>query len=56
MRIGNYQIFKEKAGMISLGPCWVCFYPGYLHAHDTLLGLLWQVVTEYKHDKHLVGI
>jgi len=57
-RFGYIKIWKEKAGVISPGPCWCCSYdgvPGYLHVHDSLLKLLWEVVTEFRNDKHLVG-
>lgn len=38
------RILKEKA----MYGCW-------LDTGDTLLGLLWNVVTEYRHDRRLVG-
>ena len=49
------RLFRERAGVISTGPCWVCIYDCYLHADENLLRLLWSVITEYKNDKHLVG-
>jgi hypothetical protein len=49
------RIFKEKAGVISEGRCWICVSNGYLYIEDTLLKLLWVLITEWKHDKHLVG-
>ena len=48
-------IFRERAGVISKQPCWVCWYGCWLHTADSLLALLWSVVTEWKHDRHLVG-
>lgn len=50
-----FLIFKEKSGVISEDPCWVIFKDGYMYCHDTLPQVLWQFVTEYKHDKHIVG-
>lgn len=49
------KIFREKAGVISEGPVWVCKYSCYLHASRSLLALIWNVLTEYKHDRHIVG-
>lgn len=49
------RLFRERAGVISPGPCWVCIYGCYLHADENLFRLLWSVITEYKNDKHLVG-
>ena len=52
------RIFRERAGVISPGPCWVCVYggvPGWLHAHESLPKLLWSLITEWKDDRHLVG-
>ena len=49
------KIFKEKAGVISKGPVWVVINKGYLYIHDTLIGVMWLMITEWEHDKHLVG-
>ena len=49
------KIFKEKAGMISEDPIWVCMTVGYLYTADTLRALLWLMITEWKHDNHVVG-
>lgn len=55
MRIGEFQIFKEKAGVVSENPCWVALYPGYLYIEDTLFELLYCLLTEWNDDKHLAG-
>lgn len=49
------HIFKQKAGVISENDCWVAMYAGHMHIEDTLLKLLWSLLTEWKHDRHLVG-
>lgn len=54
-KFGKFAICKEFPGMISVNPCWVCTYDWYLHVEDSLFGLLWNVFTEYKHDRHLAG-
>lgn len=49
------KIFKEKAGVISKGECWVCIHDGYLYTAKTLEKLIEVLNTEWEHDKHLVG-
>ena len=50
----HFQLIREKAGVISPGPTWVCLYGGcYIHYNESLVKLLWEVVREYKHDRHL---
>lgn len=49
------SIHHQVPGVISENYCWVVMYPGYLHIKDSFLSVLWEVLTEYKHDKHLVG-
>ncbi len=49
------KIFREKAGIISVDRCCVAYHKGYLYTADTLLQLLWTVLTEFNNDKHLVG-
>ena len=48
------RIFKEKAGILADEAVWVCMYDGYLHADASLIRLLWEVLTEYKRDKHII--
>ncbi len=49
------RIFKEKAGVISQHPVWVCIHNGYMYIEDTLDKLVVTLNTEWEHDKHLVG-
>lgn len=49
------RIFKTKAGEVSPEPCWCCIYSCHMHLDDTLFGLLFSVITEWKDDVHLVG-
>ena len=60
MRVNLFGVllFRERVGVISPGPCWVCTYggvPGWLHANEGLLPLLWEVITEWQADRHVVG-
>lgn len=50
------RIFKEKPGIVSHGTCWIAVTDdGYLYIEDTLLKLLWCLLTQWKHDRHMVG-
>lgn len=56
IKLGPLIILREKPEVISPGPCWViiescCYY----YCHDTFFGVLWQCITEWRNDKHLVG-
>ncbi len=49
------KIFKEKAGVISKEPIWVCICDGHLYTATTLVELIGILNTEWKLDKHLAG-
>lgn len=49
------KIYREKAGVISEGPAWVCIDLCWMYTADTLWFLLWTLVTEWRHDRHLCG-
>ncbi len=49
------RIFRERAGVISARPVWVCIHDGYLYLEDTLPALLWLLLIEWRDDRHLVG-
>lgn len=49
------KLFREKAGVLSPNPCWVFLDNGYLYINESLIKLLWTILTEWKSDKHLVG-
>lgn len=51
----NMRILKEKPGIISPNACWVAVDDEYLYIEDTLLKLLYVLLTEWKHDKHFAG-
>jgi hypothetical protein len=55
LNLFGFLIFRERAGVISPGPCWVCIYDSYMHCDESLLRLMWSVMTEYRDDRHLVG-
>lgn len=48
-------IFKSKHGEISELPSWCAIELCYLYTSDSLCGLVYQMVTEWRDDKHLVG-
>jgi hypothetical protein len=47
-----FSLHREDGGVIGKEPCWVLFYGGYAH-YGSIRGILWEVLTEFKHDKHL---
>lgn len=49
-------IFREYPGVVSDDICWVCIYGPYLHIEATLPRLLWNVLTEFRHDRHRGGV
>jgi hypothetical protein len=53
--IKQIQLDALKAGVISPEPCWICFHSYYMYSHDTLLGLLWQMMTEWNKESHIIG-
>lgn len=54
-RISIFSFWKEGPGIVGPKSCWCCGYDCYLHIHESFLGLLWEVLTEFKRDRHLVG-
>lgn len=53
--IGKFRFGRERPGVISPGPCWFCFYECWGHFAYPWWHLVWNVATEYKHDRHLIG-
>lgn len=51
----SVKIFKEKAGIISKEPVWVCCWSEHMYIEDTLLKLFFLMIKEWKSDKHIVG-
>ena len=49
------KIFKEKAGIMSKEPIWVCLHGPYMYTASTLKKLIHILNTEWENDKHLVG-
>lgn len=49
------KIYKEKAGVISPEPVWVCIDDGYMYIADTFIMLLITMIFGWRSDKHLVG-
>jgi hypothetical protein len=58
MRLPRIWIHRQKAGVISDCDVWCCWLGHgmtWLYVDDSLLRLIWTVITEWKHDRHLVG-
>jgi len=55
MRTKNFIFVREKAGVISQNKIWVLYLHGYLYCNESLFKLIWEFITEYEHDRHLVG-
>lgn len=53
--LGKIVIFKEKANVISPKPVWVAFHECWMYSSNTLIGLLWTMFTQWKHDSNLAG-
>lgn len=49
------KLWRSRPGEISPEPCWCLLQEEYLYIHDTLLGVLWLMLTEYRDDRHLWG-
>lgn len=57
MRLFGYRVFPRWSppGEISKDGCWTWSDGGWLYIHDHLLGLYWQMLTEWRADHHLCG-
>lgn len=55
MRIGSLVIFKEKAGVISEGPLWICFHSCWMYTGESFLKLLYNIVKFWKSDRNIIG-
>lgn len=47
-----FSLHREEGGGIGKEPYWVLFYSCYGH-YGSIPEILWEVLTEFKHDKHL---
>jgi hypothetical protein len=50
-----HALWLESPGIFDSRKIWAFYYPGYIHFHESLWGLFWEVVREYKHIKHMIG-
>ena len=55
MRIGNFVLYKEKAGVISSNEIWIIFHSCWMYTGNSLIDVFKQFILEYKLDRHLVG-
>lgn len=49
------HLFREKPGILAEKACWVILHDEFIYIDGRLCGVLWQFLTEYKNDKHLIG-
>jgi hypothetical protein len=51
------NIYKEKAGVISKDPVWICIdSKGYLYTGFTLFRLMMEIMFEWRDDRHIASI
>lgn len=51
----SIKIFREKTGVISKDPLWVCLSGPYMYQNESLTGLFALTAEELEDDKHLGG-
>jgi hypothetical protein len=51
----NITLFQEEPGIISENACYVIFADGYMYSGDTVEECIWEMLLEWKNDKHIVG-
>jgi len=49
------KIYKEKAGVISEEPIWVCFHSCYMYTGRTLFQLLRNMIKYWNDDIAMIG-
>lgn len=47
------KIYREKAGIISPEPVWICFHKEYMYVGDTFAGLIKDMVVYWNNDRRL---
>jgi hypothetical protein len=55
VKLFGFLLLKERAGVISPAPIWICFHSCYMYNGDTLAKCLWAVISQWKDDRNLVG-
>ena len=53
IKLLGHSIHREPAGFLCKDPVWVLQYGCWLHIDVSLIGLLLEAFSEYKHDRHL---
>jgi len=48
------KIFKEKAGVISKKPVWICFYRYYMYTGDTLYLLIKDMLKYWNSESRII--
>lgn len=51
----NTTFFQTKPNIISENSCYVIFADEYMYSGDTEQEVIWQMILEWKEDKHMVG-
>ncbi len=49
------KFLREDPGIISENECYMIIADEYLYSGDTVEECIWEVMLEWKNDKHLVG-
>jgi hypothetical protein len=55
MKLGKFVIFKEKAGVISERPIWICFHSCWMYSNESFFGLFVTMFKQWQKDCNLVG-
>jgi hypothetical protein len=55
MKIKLLRIFKDDGNNFLEKPMWMCFCGDYFYSAYSFWGLMWQIITEFKHPRHLIG-
>lgn len=53
--MNRWNIYFSPPGVISDNGVWVLIHRDYMYTGDTLFGLLYIVLTEWKENKHFIG-
>lgn len=53
----RFSLYHEKPNIISVNRVWVCIDSSgpWIYIADSSLGLLWNMITEWKSDKNIGG-
>jgi len=49
------MLYREKTGVISDKPVWICFHRFYMYSGDTLLLLILDMIKNWNHERKIIG-